>query len=73
MTRMEAKQKDNDTGDGPRLLNVERVAKIVGLTAWGVKHLHRAGKLRGVVQSGKLFWFREDVDGYLERLRDDAA
>ncbi len=59
----------NDNAIQPRLLNVEDVATIVGLSAWGVKHLHRTGRLRGVVQCGRLFWFSDEVDGYLEGLR----
>ena len=54
----------------PRLLGLGDVSRIIGLTAWGVKHLHRKGALRGVVQAGRLYWFREDVDTYLEKLRD---
>lgn len=54
----------------PRLLGLGDVSTILGLTAWGVKHLHRKAALRGVVQAGRLYWFREDVDAYLEKLRD---
>jgi hypothetical protein len=63
----------NTRTDVPRLLNVNTVATIVGLTAWGVKHLHRAGKLRGKVQAGRLYWHSADVGAYVERFRDDAA
>ena len=59
--------------DEPRLLNVNTVATIVGLTPWGVKHLHRAGKLRGRVQARRSYWHSADVRDYVERFRDGAA
>ena len=59
--------------DEPRLLNVDIVATIVGLTSWGVKHLHRAGRLRGQVQAGRLYWHSADVRTYVERFRGNAA
>ena len=59
--------------DEPRLLNVETVAMIVGLTQWGVRHLHRGGKLRGKVQAGRLYWHSADVRAYVERFRHGAA
>ncbi len=59
--------------DEPRLLNVDTVATIVGLTPWGVRHLHRAGKLHGRAQAGRLYWHRADVPAYVERFRDGAA
>ncbi len=63
----------NTLPNEPRLLNVDTVATIVGLTPWGVKLLHRAGKLRGRVQAGRLYWHRSDVRAYDERFRDGAA
>ena len=59
--------------DEPRLLNVDTVATIVGLTPWGVKHLHRAGKLRGCVQARRLYWHSANVRAYVERFRDGAV
>ncbi len=53
----------------PRLLSADAVAEIVGLTAWGVKHLHRAHKLRGRVQGGRLYWHSADVTAYVESFR----
>ena len=51
----------NIRSDEPRLLNVDTVATIVGLTPWGVKHPHRAGRLRGRVQAGRLYWHSAGV------------
>jgi hypothetical protein len=59
--------------DEPRLLNVDTVAAIVGLTPWGVKHLHRAGRLRGRVQARRLCWHSADVREYVEQFRVSAA
>ena len=57
----------------PRLLNVDTVATIVGLTPWGVKHLHRTGKLRVRVRAGRLYWHSADMRAYIEQFRDGAA
>lgn len=57
----------------PRLLNADSVATIVGLTSWGVKHLHRAGRLRGRVQAGRLYWHSAAVRAYVNRFREDPA
>ncbi len=59
----------NTRTNEPRLLNVHAVATIVGLTPWGVRHLHRAGKLRGHVQAGRLYWHSSNVRAYVERFR----
>jgi len=50
-------------------MNVHTVATIVGLTPWGVRHLHRAGKLRGRVQAGRLYWHSASVRAYVEGFR----
>jgi len=59
--------------DEPRLLNVDTVATIVGLTQWGVRHLHRAGRLRGRVQAGRLYWHSADVRAYVDAFRGGVA
>lgn len=50
------------------LLTASEVGAVIGLSPWGVRHLHRKHRLRGVVQSGKLFWLRSHVEKYIEEL-----
>ncbi|UCF34749.1 MAG: hypothetical protein JSV78_05480 [Phycisphaerales bacterium] len=59
--------------DESRPLKLDTVATIVGLTPWDVKHLRRAGRLRGRVRAGRLYWHSSDVRAYVERFRDGAA
>ena len=51
-----------------QLLTADEVAAVIGLSPWGVRHLHRKHRLRGVVQSGKLFWLRSHVEKYVQEL-----
>ena len=55
-----------------QLLTADEVAAVIGLSPWGVRHLHRKHKLRGVVQSGRLFWLRLHVDQYVSELAEQT-
>jgi hypothetical protein len=37
----------NTSGELPRLHDVRAVAEALGITPWGVRNLHRVGRLRG--------------------------
>lgn len=50
------------------LLTADEVAAVIGMSPWGVRHLHRKHRLRGVVQAGKLFWLRKHVERYVSGL-----
>lgn len=63
----------NTRNEETRLLNVESVATIAGMTQWVVRHLHRAGKHRGKVQAGRLYWHSAAVRMYVQNFREGAA
>jgi hypothetical protein len=69
---MEAKTNERNPTKA-RLLGVDTVAGMLGLTKWGVIHLDRTGRLKSVKQSGRRYWLADEVDGYVERLRTERA
>lgn len=51
----------------------KQTAETLGLSLWGLYHLHRSGKLVGVKQCGKLFFCPSDVSKYVQDLKRTAA
>ena len=54
------------------LLRPEQVAHLLGVSADGVKYLHRTGRLRGVVISRKLRFPRRVVEKYVQELEQEV-
>ena len=52
----------------PLLLTVEQVGELLGLSADGVRYLHRTHRLRGVVISRHLRFPRRAVERFVEEL-----
>lgn len=53
----------------PRLLwSPKQAGEALGLTADGVKYLHRTGQLRGIVLSRHLMFRPADVQAFVEKL-----
>lgn len=57
----------------PTLHDANEVAKALGITAWGVRNLHRVGRLRGILVNRKLRFTVDAVRQYVESLAGDVA
>jgi len=58
----------NSCKELPRLHDAFEVAQALGISIWGVRNLHRVGRLRGILVNRKLRFTAQAVREYIEAL-----